>query len=91
MAYVPRDPLAPVTAAVDDLATARAAIAAAQEQARGLVQAARQRERDARAELHRRVVDAGRAGVRQVDLVRATGLTREAVRRILRAGGIEAE
>lgn len=88
---MPRDPLAPVAKAVEDLAAAKDGIGDAQEQARALVAGARERERAARATLHQRIVDAGRAGVRQVDLVHATGLTREAVRRILRAGGVEAE
>jgi hypothetical protein len=35
------------------------------------------------------MVAAAQVGVRQVDLVKATGLTREMVRRILRAGGVE--
>jgi len=86
---MPRDPLAPVVKAVDDLASAKAAIGRAQHDARALVEAARQRERDARAVLHARIVEATRAGVRQVDIVRTTGLTREAVRRIARAGGVE--
>jgi hypothetical protein len=86
---MPRDPLAPVARAVEDLEAARAAITEAQARAAELVATARQRERDARAELHRRMVIAAEAGVRQVDIVNATGLTREMVRRILRAGGIE--
>lgn len=86
---MPRDPLAPVVKAVEDLATAKAGIGQAQDQAKALVADARSRERAARARLHERIVEAGRVGVRQVDLVRASGLTREAVRRILRAGGVE--
>lgn len=86
---MPRDPLVPVVKAVEDLAAAKVAIGTAQEQARALVAEARSREKDARAVLHARIVEAGLAGMRQVDLVRASGLTREAVRRILRAGGVE--
>jgi hypothetical protein len=86
---MPRDPLAPVARAVDELDAARVAIGAAQVQAAEMVAAAKQRERDARDELHRRMVAAAQVGVRQVDLVKATGLTREMVRRILRAGGVE--
>lgn len=85
---MPRDPLAPVVKAVDDLEKAAAGIGQAQEQARALVAGARDRERAARATLHQRMVEAARSGVRQVDLVHASGLTREAVRRILRAGGV---
>lgn len=88
---VPRDPVAPVVKAVEDLAKATAAIGHAQVQARQLVADARQREKTARAVLHDRIVEAAKVGVRQVDLVRASGLTREAVRRIVRAGGVEAD
>lgn len=89
-AYVPRDPLAPIRQAREDLAAAKAGITAAQEQAQELVRQARLREQEARAELHRRmVVAAARDGVRQVDLVKEARMTREAVRRILRAGGVE--
>jgi hypothetical protein len=91
VAYMARDPLAPVAGAVADLVAAHAAIEDARAAADELVRAARQRERDARAELHRRMVTAALQGVRQVDLVRTTGLTREAIRRILRAGGVESE
>lgn len=87
---MPRDPLAPVAKAAEDLAAAKAAIGDAKERARALVAEARERERTARAALHARMVDAGRAGVRQVDIVQAAGVTREAVRRILRAGGVDA-
>jgi hypothetical protein len=45
---------------------------------------------EARPRLAAAIVDAARAGVRQVDIVRITGYTREQVRRILRAGGVEA-
>lgn len=86
---MPRDPLAPVVKAVEDLAAAQAGIERAKEDARALVRRARDAERAARAVLHQRMVDATLVGVRQVDLVRTTNLTREAVRRILRAGGVE--
>lgn len=87
---MPRDPLAPVAKAADDLAAAKAAIEEAKVRARELVAEAYEREKIARAALHARMVDAGRAGVRQVEIVRASGITREAVRRILRAGGVAA-
>jgi hypothetical protein len=73
------------------LADARTGIARAQEDAKALVAKARAREQTARATLHEALVVASGAGVRQVDLVHATGMTREAVRRILRAGGVEAD
>ncbi len=85
---MPRDPLAPVLQAAQDLNAAVAGKTTAAEEARATVAAARERERQARAELHRRMVEAARAGVAQLDIIRASGLTREAVRRILRAGGI---
>jgi DNA invertase Pin-like site-specific DNA recombinase len=75
-------------AAVDELATAKAGIAEAQRDAVAIVAKARTREREARARLHERLVRAAEAGIRQSELVKATGLTREAVRRILRAGGV---
>ncbi len=86
---VPRDPLAPIAKAVDELAAAKANIDEAQDHARTLVTDARRRERTARATLHDRIVEAAQAGVRQVDIVRASGMTREAIRRILRNGGVE--
>jgi DNA invertase Pin-like site-specific DNA recombinase len=43
----------------------------------------------ARPELAMAIVDAARAGTRQADIVRVTGYTREQVRRICRAAGIE--
>jgi len=86
-----RDPLAIVTTAVDDLDAAKAGILRAQDEARTVVANARDHERRARSALHEAIVCAAAAGVRQVDLVRATGLTREAVRRIVRAGGVEAD
>ena len=86
---MPRDPLAPIAKAVDELAAAKANIDEAQDHARALIADARQRERTARATLHTRIVEAAHAGVRQVDIVQAAGMTREAIRRILRAGGIE--
>jgi len=88
---MPRDPLATVVKAVDDLDTARAGISRAQDEARSVVANARDHERRARGALHAAIVQAAAAGVRQVDLVRVTGLTREAVRRIVRAGGVAAD
>ena len=45
----------------------------------------------ARAALHAALADALRAGVRQNELVRATGLSRETVRRAARGAGLEPE
>ena len=44
---------------------------------------------EARAKLAEAIVRAARAGVRQRDIVAVTGYTRESVRRILRAAGVE--
>jgi multidrug resistance efflux pump len=43
----------------------------------------------ARAELAEAIIDAARSGVRQVDIQRISGYSRERIRLILRAGGIE--
>lgn len=45
----------------------------------------------ARTELADAIVDAARTGTRQTDIVRTTGYTREQVRRICRAAGLQAE
>jgi hypothetical protein len=44
-----------------------------------------------RAQLVAEIVAAAKAGVRQVDIVRMTGYTRERVRQICRAAGVERE
>jgi hypothetical protein len=44
----------------------------------------------ARAELHAAIVEALESGIRQADLVRFTGLSREHLRRIARAAGLKA-
>lgn len=88
---MPRDPLAPVFHAADELDAAKTAVDVAEDEAAALIKAARDRHRSARVALHARIVEAAERGVRQVDLVRASGMTREAVRRILRAGGITAD
>jgi hypothetical protein len=45
----------------------------------------------AREALAEAIVEAARSGTRQVDIVRATGYSRERVRQICRAAGIDAE
>lgn len=45
----------------------------------------------ARTELADAIVEAARAGTRQTDIARTTGYTREQVRRICRAAGLQAE
>jgi hypothetical protein len=37
------------------------------------------------------IVEAAKAGTRQIDIIRVSGYSRERVRQILRAGGIEPE
>lgn len=64
----------------------------AEERARQIKAAAKAKVDKARADLHAAMVEeylAGRA--RQVDLIRQTGYSRERVRQILRAGGVEAD
>jgi F0F1-type ATP synthase membrane subunit b/b' len=82
----------------DDLATAarayqqaRAAMASAQAEAERIVTEARGEIAAARSRLAEAIVAAARDGMRQVDIVRATGYTRERVRQILRANGVEAD
>jgi hypothetical protein len=43
----------------------------------------------AREALAEAIVEAARSGMRQVDIVKVTGYTRERVRQIVRAAGIE--
>jgi hypothetical protein len=72
--------------AAREYAAAQDAVVAAQEslaQTRANVPVARER-------LARAIVAATLAGVRQVEVMRVTGYSRESVRRILRAAGVEA-
>ncbi|MEU7572874.1 hypothetical protein [Micromonospora sp. NPDC049240] len=59
--------------------------------ARQIKAEARARVEAARVELHRVMVAEYRAGARQVDLIRRTGYSRERVRQILRAAGVEGD
>lgn len=61
------------------------------EDARDKADQARARVAETRAELAAAIVEEARAGARQVDLARASGLTRERVRQIVRAAGIDPE
>lgn len=85
--------LAPVD--LDDAAReyrrAAAGIDAAQRAAKRRVEAARERADAARAALHAAMVAAAQAGTRPVEIERRTGYTKERVRQILRAGGVEPE
>ncbi|SCL17017.1 hypothetical protein GA0074692_0070 [Micromonospora pallida] len=80
-----------LTAAVRAYEDARAAVTDAQAEADRIVAAAKTDVVTARARLADAIVAAARNGMRQVDIVRATGYTRERVRQILRAGGVEAD
>ncbi|GAA1809789.1 hypothetical protein HC028_18690 [Planosporangium flavigriseum] len=70
---------------------AQAAIGDAQTAAERLIAEARADVVRARERLADAIVKAARDGMRQVDIVRATGYTRERVRQICRAAGIEAD
>ena len=66
-----------------------AAVEATKRTAEEQIKASRANVVTARAELAAAIVDAARDGMRQVDIIRATGYSRETVRSILRGGGIE--
>lgn len=78
-------------AAVRAYQKARDAVPVAQEKAAQLVADARAEVDRTRGQLADAIVAAYNAGARQVDLVEATGYTRESIRRILRAAGVEAD
>jgi F0F1-type ATP synthase membrane subunit b/b' len=59
------------------------------EEAAAAYRSAKQALDEARPHLAQAIVDAARAGTRQSEIVRVTGYTREQVRRICRAAGIE--
>lgn len=61
----------------------------AEERARQIKADARAKVDAARADLHAAMVAAWLGGMRQVDIMKATGYSRERVRQILRAGGVE--
>jgi hypothetical protein len=78
-------------AAVRDYRRASAGIEAAQRAAKRRVDEARERAAAAREALHAAMVEAAENGMRPVEIERRTGYTKERVRQILRAGGIEPE
>ncbi len=78
-----------LAAAVRAYEEARAAVEGAQAEADRLVSDARNEVVEARSRLADAIVHAARGGMRQVDIVRVTGYTRERIRQILRAGGVE--
>jgi hypothetical protein len=58
------------------------------EEAAGVYAEAQKRAEAARQALADLIVEAARAGMRQVDIVKATGYTRESVRKICRDAGV---
>jgi Tfp pilus assembly protein PilX len=75
--------------AVRDYRRAVAAIEAAQRSAERRIQQARERAEAKRIALAEAMVEAAQQGVRPVEIQRRTGYTKERVRQILRAGGVE--
>lgn len=61
------------------------------EEAAAAYRSAKQALDEARPQLAQAIVEAARTGMRQAEIVRVTGYTREQVRRICRAGGVEPE
>ena len=76
-------------AAVRDFRRARAGIEAAQRAAKKRIDDARERAEAARRTLHAAMVEAAENGMRPVEIERRTGYTKERVRQVLRAGGVE--
>lgn len=70
---------------------AEAAYERAKVDAAARVRRARQSREAARLRLAEAMVTAARDGMRQTDIIATTGYSRERVRTILRAGGIEAD
>ena len=66
-----------------------AGIETAKRAAEQRVRAARDKAEADRVKLAEAMVQAAREGTRQVDIIRITGYSREQVRTILRAGGVE--
>jgi DNA-binding phage protein len=82
-------------ATLDDLVRAyrraEKAVPAAERAAEARVKAAREARTAARLELAEGIVAAWQSGIQQAEIARRTGYSREQVRRILRANGVEAE
>lgn len=84
-------PMGQLDDAVKAHRAAQNALATAQENAAVRVRAARDQIEKTRAELAAAIVAEALAGVSQVEIIRRTGYSRERVRTILRAGGVEAD
>jgi len=78
--------MADLEAAVRKLRAAESGVPRAQERAAQIVADARDKADQARAELAEEIRAADQAGMRQVDIVAATGYSRERVRQIVRDG-----
>ncbi|HEY0700607.1 MAG TPA: hypothetical protein VGD43_22720 [Micromonospora sp.] len=78
--------MANLEAAVRKLRAAQAGVPRAEERAARIIAEARGRVDKARAELAEEIRAADRAGMRQVDIVAATGYSRERVRQLIRDG-----
>jgi len=78
--------MADLEGAVRKLRAAQAGVPRAEERAARIIAEARARVDQARVELAEEIRAADRAGMRQVDIVAATGYSRERVRQIIRDG-----
>ncbi|MCO8273157.1 hypothetical protein M1L60_21425 [Actinoplanes sp. TRM 88003] len=78
--------MADLEAAVRKLRAAEDGVPRAQERAARIVADAREKVDQARGELAEEIRAADRVGMRQVDIVAATGYSRERVRQIVREG-----
>lgn len=80
---------------LDDAARAYQAAAAAVEATREAndrrLREAREKAEAARLVLAEAMVDAAKAGMKQVEIIKVSGYSREHVRTILRAGGVESD
>ncbi|RZU50564.1 hypothetical protein EV385_2339 [Krasilnikovia cinnamomea] len=78
--------MADLEAAVRKLRSAQAEVSRAEKRAARIVAEARERVDQGRAALAEEIRAADRAGMRQVDIVAATGYSRERIRQIVRDG-----
>jgi len=70
---------------------AETAVARAEAAAERRIRQARDERTAARERLHAAMVEAARGGMRQVEIIRISGYSRDRTRQILRAGGVEPE
>ena len=68
---------------------AETALRRTEEAAKARIEAAREARAEARVRLAVAIVEAAQDGMRQVDIIRISGYSRERVRTILREGGVE--